>query len=160
MKHNIILLSLLLVSNSVIGDTKLSTFWYQNSNSLVGKIENSLYKNKCGNCHFPYAPGLLPPQSWEKIMINTNDHFSKKILLDSHDKNDILNYLLDNAAGRSKYILTRQFAKVGKTLHIRITQSPFFIEKHPKTEQKISQCDTCHTDALNGSFAPVELKKD
>ena len=45
--------------------------------SGASAMNNPLYKQECGSCHFAYPPSFLPARSWEKIMKNLSDHFGE-----------------------------------------------------------------------------------
>ncbi len=138
--------------------------WFGGDKSGVSAVDNRLYSEKCGSCHFAYQPGLLPIGSWEKTIANLNDHFGKNIELEDDDRAQIRNYLLDSAAGRTNRKISVKFIR---SLHdgmvpLRISEIPYFIQKHEQLSQEmvqnnpkveaISHCDACHTDANKGFF--------
>lgn len=138
--------------------------WFGGDKSGVAAVDNKLYLDKCGSCHFAYQPGLLPIGSWEKTIENLNDHFGKNIELEDDDRAQIRNYLLDSAAGRTNRKISVKFIR---SLHdgmvpMRISEIPYFIKKHEQLSQEmvqnnpkveaISHCDSCHADADKGIF--------
>jgi len=40
-------------------------------------LSNNKYTDHCGACHCAYQPGLLPTDSWRKILENSEDHFGE-----------------------------------------------------------------------------------
>lgn len=102
---------------------------------------------------------LLLPQSWEKIVLDLDKHFSKKVDLKRSEKKEILNYLLGNSIGRSKFILSSRFMTGLKDeVPIRITQLPFFISQHKDLTAPLGSCSSCHSKILQGSFDKKEIK--
>ena len=61
-------------------------------------VNNEMFKQTCGACHFAYQPGLLPSGSWEKILSNVPSHFGEEVVLDEKVKNILREYLQANAA--------------------------------------------------------------
>ena len=43
------------------------------------------YVQECGSCHVPYPPGLLPNESWQRLMANLPQHFGTDASLDAAD---------------------------------------------------------------------------
>jgi len=50
--------------------------WGGNS-ADVAMVDNTLYQQECGSCHFAYQPGLLPARSWSTIMQGLDQHFGE-----------------------------------------------------------------------------------
>jgi hypothetical protein len=138
--------------------------WFGGDKSGVAAVDNALYLDKCGSCHFAYQPGLLPIGSWEKTMSNLGSHFDKSIKLTDEEDAQIRNFLLDSAAGRTNRKISVKFIR---SLHdgqvpLRISEIPYFIEKHHKLSAEMVQdnaevgslnhCDACHTEADKGIF--------
>ncbi len=127
--------------------------WEEASNSRVASVDNEQYKKSCGSCHDAYQAGLLPPQAWEKISIDLGNHFGEKIKLERSEQREVLNYLLSNAAGRSRYVLSSLLLtglKEGNPM--RITKLPYFLTKHKGLTGNLSACSSCHSKATQGSF--------
>ncbi len=136
-------------------------FWGRGSEQ-VAPAAHPLYREECGSCHMAYPPGFLPPQSWEKMMSGLDDHFGENAELPEADRVEILNYLLDNAAGRSDTRLGNKMIRNLQGTPLRITKLPYFrhehrelprrmVEDNPKV-RSLSQCDACHRDADKGRF--------
>lgn len=135
----------------------------------VAPVTNNLYAEECGSCHFAYPPGLLPAQSWHKIMNQLDDHFGDNAELGGDTKQQLLSYLTNNSADK---VNNRRSRKIMRTLSMesapmRITELPYFKHEHDeiparviKTNDKIaslSHCDTCHQNAKAGSFNESQI---
>ena len=132
-------------------------------------VNNENYKEECGSCHMAYSPGLLPKQSWIKVMNNLEEHYGDNAELSSQQHTEILAYLTTNAADFSKYKRSRKIMATLDESRVtdRITLTPYFIKKHDEIPQKFvidnpkvgsfSQCNLCHTNTKNGSFSEDEV---
>ncbi|MDH3353730.1 MAG: diheme cytochrome c [Chromatiales bacterium] len=138
---------------------KILSKWSDNEKNGVPPVELRQYSTICGNCHFPYQPGLLPPLSWEMTISNFDKHFGKVLHISTLNRKIISNYLLDNAAGRVNNELSN---KILQTLSydpvvIRITDTPYFMKRHHDVDNRdniklMGQCDQCHKDAIQGKY--------
>ncbi len=125
--------------------------------------QDAIYTEECGACHFAYPPGLLPLESWQKIMAELDDHFGENAELDTETSSHIINYIEQQVSQKK---LTRHMNKLlrnlPKTTPIRITELPYFIHEHDEIPKKmiidnpkvgsLSQCNSCHKDAERGEF--------
>lgn len=131
----------------------------------VAPVTNHLYEQECSSCHFAYPPGLLPAQSWQKIMATLDDHFGENAELTEADRNAIQEYLLGNSADHAQL---RRSKKIMRSLTegetpLRITELAYFKREHHDIPARIvkdnpkvgsfSQCDSCHQDASGGFFS-------
>jgi len=141
---------------------------HKNRSKSAGPI-NKLYVEECGACHVAYPAGLLPKQSWYKIMTNLENHFDENAELDAKTGQQISNYLnkyaLDSGlSGR----LRKMLRNIPKQAPIRITKLPYFIRKHDEIPSRMvkgnpkvgsfSQCDKCHQGAQRGDFEEDRVK--
>ena len=124
-----------------------------------------LYKTECGACHMAYQPEFLPKRSWEKMMRTLADHFETDATLDKEESEQILAYLLRNAAD-SKPVYG-DIGKMGKriepkTIPLRISETPYFKKEHreiskrlitQKEVKSIANCTACHTKAESGDYS-------
>lgn len=132
--------------------------------SGVMPVTNAVYKEECGSCHMAYSPGLLPTDSWKKMMLTLENHFGDNAELEPAIRKDILSYLIEHSAERSDY---RRSQKIMRSLEKnkvigRITQTPYFIRKHDEIPKRLitdnekvaslSHCTSCHKNAEKGSF--------
>ncbi len=155
-------LALLLLCNfsaAIAEETEVFRDWYWGRKPGISSVKFDQYNEVCGNCHFPYQPGLLPAMSWEKIMSGTDNHFGTNLALPSVEKRTVARYLLDNAAGRVNDDISNRILKsmTYDPVVIRITETPFFIETHRKlhsaeASKDMGRCDACHQEALQGKY--------
>ncbi|MEH6625705.1 MAG: hypothetical protein V7739_04625 [Motiliproteus sp.] len=134
-----------------------------------GVEKNDLYQQECGDCHLAYPPQLLPPQSWEQVMDNLDNHYGDNAELELNDKKQIQNYLLNYAAGRYNYGSSNKFmsANMDRSGPPRITELRYFLKEHDEIPQRLvstnkqvssfSQCDACHKNAVAGDFDEDEV---
>ena len=120
---------------------------------------NAKFQQECSSCHIAYAPGLLPAESWRKIMAGLDKHFGSDASLDARDSREITDFLVSNASTRWS----------ASTAPIRITESSWFKSKHGRHEispavWKIPQvkspanCAACHRTAERGDFSERNIK--
>jgi hypothetical protein len=125
-------------------------------------VNNPIYIEECGDCHFVYQPELLPSGSWKKIIAGIDDHFGEEIEIDTESINAISEYLISNSAEKSS---AKRAVKIVRCLRgrtpIRISEIPYIIEKHDEIDPKIynresigslSNCSACHTTAEKGIY--------
>lgn len=130
---------------------------------------NSLYQTECGSCHLAYPPGLLPGDSWRKIMGQLDQHFGDNAELDTPVRQQITEYLLRNSAEQTDQRRARRIMRSlkGKALPMRITQLPYFKHEHGEIPSRLikgndkvrslSNCNACHQRAAQGSFREREI---
>ncbi len=158
--------ALLTVSGSAMADNFwlwLVTFSHQKE---VRPVDNKTYAEECGSCHFAYPPGLLPSQSWEKLLNEKalKDHFGENAELDKDTLKTVYDYAMENAAEKSWYKRSRKIAKAteGGEAPLRITEVRYIKRKHHdipenmikgnKDVKSLSYCNACHTKAEKGIF--------
>lgn len=114
---------------------------------------NAKFKQECSDCHIPYSPGLLPAESWRKIMSGLDKHFGSDASLAVQDNKEITAYLVSNASNRWS----------APTAPLRITETAWFKRKHDSREispavwknpkvKSPSNCAACHIRAERGDF--------
>lgn len=132
----------------------------------VQPVNNDNYAEECGSCHYAYPPGLLPLQSWEKLLAPKalEDHFGENAELEPEVLQDIQNYVYKNSADKSYYKRSRKIMKsIGEgEAPLRITQIKYIKRKHHeltdamvknnKDVNSLSNCNACHTKAEKGVF--------
>ncbi|MDQ6977109.1 MAG: cytochrome C [Ghiorsea sp.] len=132
----------------------------------VKPMNNDLYNDSCGECHYAYQAGLLPKVSWERMMLpeQLEDHFGENAELDEEDRIMIRDLLVANAADTSIY---KRSSKIVRSLpdgkvELRITEVPYIKRKHkdlpdkyvknnPKVKSLIN-CNACHRAIDKGIF--------
>ena len=166
--------STLLFSASVYGDDddddEWRFDWFRQSKLDVAPVDNPLYREECGSCHFAFQPGLLPEKSWRKMMSGLEDHFGDNAELDAETQKNLLDYLVANSADKSNYKRSKRI--VGSLrrneVPLRISDTLYFIRKHDEIPKRFvtgnkeigsySKCEACHTRAKSGSYNEHEVK--
>jgi hypothetical protein len=129
----------------------------------VPVVDNAVYSEACGgSCHMVSPPGLLPAQSWERVLLSLDDHFGKKIELSRSQTKELFRYLLNNAAGRVDFAVSNAIVLGFSGVPLRITELPYFQSKHQGVAStaksgSLSDCRACHSRAEQGSFAKKEI---
>lgn len=143
--------------------------WLGGSKPVINSVESNLYANECGSCHFAYQPGLLPAQSWMRIMATLDNHFGENAELEDKELSSISSYLQQNSAGRIRQGLPDRIsaAQGNDDVPLRISESRFFLHEHDEIPRKMvvgneqvrsfSNCDACHKRAEQGSFREHEI---
>jgi hypothetical protein len=130
-------------------------------------VSNETLRSECSDCHIPYQPQMLPQRSWRRLMDGLGDHFGEELSVDDAARQEVLRYLLDNAADRSGQ--KKKHGKGGKFSRglgpddapLRITDTPCWKKKHRELPQSVwsdsriafkGQCEACHTQADGGLY--------
>lgn len=166
--------SSLLFSATVYGDDDddhdWNFGWFKESRLDVAPVNEPLYREECGACHFAYQPGLLPEKSWRKMMLGLEDHFGDNAELDSETQNKLLEYLVANSADKSNYKRSKRILGSLRQdeVPLRISDTLYFERKHDeiplryvkdnKDVASYSNCTACHTRADAGSYNEHEVK--
>ena len=128
-------------------------------------VDNSLYAEECGACHFAYQPGLMPARSWKAIMKSLDNHFGDNAELDAENQQSLTNYLIYNSAESSIYnhSMNIDSSIAWNKTPLRISEIPYIRFQHDdfmadmlKYNSKIksrSYCNDCHTKAEDGIYA-------
>jgi len=136
----------------------------------VAPVENKLYREECGSCHFAYQPGLLPARSWQKMMAGLEDHFGENAELEVQPRTALTEYLMKNAAEHSNYKRSRKIlASLNKEeTPMRISETRYFVRKHHELSKSMVQgnpkvgsysaCAACHVNADKGSYSENEIR--
>ena len=136
--------------------------------SHIKPVNNSVYKEECGGCHFAYQPELLPGASWMKIMADLDNHFEEPVELDDDLKKIISDYLKSNSAEfSSAKRAVKILRSLGNQAPMRITDTPYIREKHHEVKPEVfkresvgsrSNCIACHTTAEQGIYEDDNVK--
>jgi hypothetical protein len=135
--------------------------WFRKMVSDIKPVRNPLYKQECASCHMAYQPGLLPADSWRKLMGGLDNHFGENAELLAEDRQAILDYLEANAADASGLGRSAAFARSAPEGSIRITESRYFLRKHREIPRRFlaheqigsfSNCVACHRSADQGVY--------
>jgi len=111
------------------------------------------YQQECTSCHGAYAPGLLPVESWQRLMNSLPRHFGTDASLDAASTKEISIWLAANAG---TYKRVREAPPED-----RITKSAWFVRKHDEVSaatwkrasvKSPANCNVCHAQADQGDF--------
>ena len=136
--------------------------------AMTGKAEPAkkaafpaVYASECGDCHAPYHPALLPPESWKAILANLENHFGEDGSLDAETLAAIRRYLLSESAKPWDVKPAHELRLANGKAPLRMTETPFWKKKHrripasvfssPAVGGKVN-CAACHRDADSGLF--------
>ncbi|MDH4216941.1 MAG: diheme cytochrome c [Gallionella sp.] len=114
---------------------------------------NAKFQQECSSCHIAFAPGLLPAESWRKVMAGLDKHFGTDASLSEQDNKEITTFLVNNASNRW----------TAPTSPLRITEGAWFKRKHDSREvppaawsnpkvKSPANCQACHPQAERGDF--------
>jgi len=117
------------------------------------------YAQECTACHIAYPPGMLPKQSWQRIMAGLDKHYGTDASLDDATVKQLSTWL-ETQSGTYKRV-----AEVPP--NDRITQSAWFIRKHKEITPSVwklpsvkseANCAACHSSADKGIYSDNTLK--
>ncbi|MFT3856464.1 MAG: diheme cytochrome c [Aquabacterium sp.] len=117
------------------------------------------YVQECAACHTAYPPGLLPANSWQRIMTTLDKHYGSDASLDEATVRQLSTWLQANAG---TYRRVTQAPPQD-----RITRSDWFLHKHREIEPAVwrlpsvktpANCAACHTRADRGDFDEDTLR--
>ena len=86
---------------------------FAGSREDVAPVDNPLYTQECGCCHFAYQPGLLPAATWAQIMQGLADHIGENAEFPNTEVAAINDCLTANAADRAAH---SRFAGIGRSM--------------------------------------------
>ena len=123
--------------------------------------DNAKFQQECASCHTPYAPGLLPAASWQRIMGNLGKHFGTDASLDAASTREIGQWLQANAGSYRR--------ATEEPPQDRITKSAWFLRQHRPGEVPAdawkrpavgspANCSACHGNAAKGNFNEHEVR--
>ncbi|MCT7472719.1 diheme cytochrome c [Aliarcobacter cryaerophilus] len=135
----------------------------------VKPVDNTIYEKECGSCHFAYPAGLLPSNSWNKMMSNLDNHFGDDATVDEKTFQTISSYLNENSAEKSmQYKRSRKIVEnLNGTIPDSISKMPYMKKKHQdikehlitqKEVKGLFNCTACHQNAKKGIFSDDDVK--
>ena len=143
---------------------------YSSGRTDVAPVNNQLYIKECGSCHFPYQPGLLPSNSWKKMMVNLDKHFETDATLAPEDFVTLSKYLNDNSAEKNMQY-KRSNRIVSSLLPGQVADSisttPYMVQKHREIRKDLItqpdvkglfNCMACHTTADKGIYSERAIR--
>ncbi|MGZ8254167.1 MAG: diheme cytochrome c [Burkholderiaceae bacterium] len=111
------------------------------------------YTQECAACHVAFPPGMLPPDSWRRLLSNLPRHYGTDASLDAATVNELATWLRANAG---TYKRVREAPPED-----RITKSAWFVREHDEVPaaawqrpavKSAANCTACHTNAARGDF--------
>ena len=117
------------------------------------------YRQECASCHMAYPPGLLPKESWRRMISTLDKHYGTDASLDAQTGRQIEQWLSANAA-------TSKRAREAPAEN-RITRSTWFTREHHEIPAYVWQrpsvrspanCNACHAGAEQGRFSEHEVR--
>jgi nitrate/TMAO reductase-like tetraheme cytochrome c subunit len=117
------------------------------------------YRQECASCHMAYPPGLLPAESWRRIIRSLDNHYGTDASLDAQPAREIEQWLSANSA-------TFKRAREAPAEN-RITRSAWFTREHREIPAHVWQraavrspanCNACHARAEQGRFSDDEVR--
>ena len=157
------LIFLALIINSLLASDNYNT------KTDVAPVNNQLYIKECGSCHFPYQPGLLPSNAWNKMMTNLENHFNSDASLNEADLQTLTKYLNDNSAEKNMQYKrsNRIVSSLAKNqIPDSISTTPYMIKKHEDirkdliTQNEVKglfNCMACHKTADKGIYGERDI---
>jgi mono/diheme cytochrome c family protein len=142
---------------------------YSSGKTDVAPVNNQLYIKECGSCHFPYQPGLLPSNAWNKMMENLENHFNSDASLNEADLQTLSKYLNDNSAEKNMQYKrsNRIVSSLAKNqIPDSISTTPYMIKKHEDirkdliTQNEVKglfNCMACHKTADKGIYGERDI---
>ena len=120
---------------------------------------NAKFQQECSSCHIAYSPGLLPAESWRKVMVGLDKHFGSDASLDAKDNKEITAFLVNNASNRWS----------APTAPLRISEAIWFKRKHDAHEinpavwknpqvKSPANCAACHPKAERGDYSERDIR--
>lgn len=120
---------------------------------------NAKWRQECASCHIAYAPGLLPAESWRRVMAGLDKHFGTDASLTDEENKEITDFLVGNASNRWS----------SPNAPLKITEAAWFKRKHDDHEiapsvwknpqvKSPANCGACHTQADNGDFKERNIR--
>ena len=117
------------------------------------------YAQECGSCHLAFPPGLLPNDSWQRLMKGLPRHFGTDASLDAATAQPIAAWLQSQAG-------------VGKRAREappedRITLGRWFVREHDEVPAaawkrpaigSAANCAACHGDTHTGRFSESAIR--
>lgn len=112
---------------------------------------NATYRDECGSCHVAYPPGLLPAESWQRLMADLPRHYGTDASLDEPVRTSLATWLEANASRK----------RLEAPPQDRITKSRWFVREHDEVPsdawrrasiKTAANCSACHQGAAQGDY--------
>ncbi len=119
----------------------------------------SAYQKECGACHVAFPAGLLPAQSWQRLMANLPRHYGTDASLDAASTQAIGTWLAAYAGSGKR---AREAPPED-----RITRGSWFQREHREVSagtwqlaavKSPSNCAACHRGAEQGNYSEHDIR--
>ncbi len=149
-----LLITLLLLPALVIADGHGDKYAGENRGKPLQPAQlNAKWQQECGSCHLAYSPGLLPAESWRKVMAGLDKHFGADATLTPAENREITTFLVEHASNRWR----------APSAPLRISETRWFRHKHDGHEispavwkrpavKSPANCLACHPGAEQSDF--------
>jgi Dihaem cytochrome c len=133
---------------------------WADSGRLMPATVPQIYAQECASCHTAYPPGMLPGQSWQRILSTLEQHYGSDASTDEESRLHVSTWLIANAG-------TYKRAGSSEPPEDRLTRSAWFQRKHRKIDigiwslpsvKSAAQCGACHLNADKGLFSDHDLR--
>lgn len=117
------------------------------------------YQQECAACHVAYPPGMLPAESWRRVMQGLSRHHGTDASLDAAATNELSAWL---SARAGTFKRAREAPPED-----RITRSAWFLRKHDEVPaaawkrpavKGAANCTACHAQADQGVFDEHQVR--
>ena len=117
---------------------------------------NPTYVAECTACHVAYPPGLLPAESWQRLMGGLDKHFGNDATVDAGAAKEIGTWLAQNAAKSNQAAPPQD----------RITLSRWFQSEHDEigaatwkrpSIKSAANCAACHGNTEQGRYSEHDV---
>jgi hypothetical protein len=117
------------------------------------------YQQECAACHVAFPPGMLPSNSWRRLLSNLPRHFGTDASLDAAAARELADWLSANAG---TYKQVREAPPED-----RITKAVWFVRRHHEVPaaawqrpavKSPSNCAACHAQAAQGDFSEHNVR--
>ncbi len=130
------------------------------------------YRNECGSCHVAYAPALLPPAQWSRVLAQLDRHYGVDASVNAATLATLRSALANSGAPAPGPELPR------------ISTQPWFLHEHRGVPFRVaaaapvagaartapaaaasaaapapSDCAACHVRAAAGDYAETSLRR-
>ncbi len=119
------------------------------------RLGQELYLESCKSCHLAIPPAVLPTQTWQALL-QDSQHYGTTIDLPKGPERKILwNYLRNTS---------RPIANKEERIPYRVADSRYFKALHPKvkfeTKAKLTTCISCHPSANDFNFRKLSAEAE
>lgn len=135
----------------------------QNASDNIGTVDSvsprfqlgqELYLQNCSGCHIALPPAVLPIETWQQVLQDSQHYGAQLQLLVDPQRLLVWNYLLAFSRSQEK----------DEDIPYRVDNSRYFKALHPKVKiprpMQISSCTSCHPGAADYNFRSLTPEWD